>query len=404
MNNFVYIITPDERRILNQSGDRMPIGARYLESTLNTHGIKSRTLDLNHLDTGKVLMGFSELKMTGEKPRAICFSTMTPTAKQTKELSRKIKKTIPNVPLYVGGFHPTNKHGDFEGIAEEVRGYGEDKLLAKLTDTKPREFDINRYPIPKRETRDIQRYRYNLDGLVASTMITSRGCPNGCVFCSNYDKEQKRRNPENIEEELKQIKSQGYKGVYFLDDNFTLNPNHAINVATMCRKLNLKFRIEARADTMKDYLAQYLGEAGCLVAGLGIESGNDRILQRSGKNQTTEQVRKAVINLNKYGVKTKGFFIIGLPGEDEESAKQTIEYARELHKCGLHYADFYPLIPFPGSPVHRMPDRMGIKILDNDSSKYISGGKELYIPTETEHLPRDKIKELIMEARSEWKK
>lgn len=95
--------------------------------------------------------------------------------------------------------------------------------------------------------------------------------------------------------------------------------------------------------------------------------------------------------------------MIGLPGETEDSARRTIQFADELKHLGLNYADFYPLMPFDGSPIKKTPEKYGIRILERDTTKYCNGGKELYVPTETEKLSQAKIKELLTEARSRWK-
>lgn len=392
----IYLISPDERKMLINAGDRMPLGTRYLSAALTENQIEHKVFDLNHDDETEVLRLVHK-----EKPEYIGLSFLSPTAKQTKDLIAKIKKLSLDTSIIVGGFHVTNNPDDFSGLADVISpGYGEDGLVGLLDFSVPNEFDINRYPIPNRQSSE--RYSLNLEGLRASTMITSRGCPFSCVFCSNFDKQQKRRNIDNIAEELDIIKSQGYQAVYLLDDTFTLNPLHVEDVTTELAKRGLKYRIETRATMLSEGTAKLLGETGCLVAGLGIESGSDEILKNSCKGQTTERVRQEVEHLNKYGVKTKGFFIIGLPGETEQTARQTINFAQELKGLGLAYADFYPLCPFPGTKVYSNPQSLGIEIKDRDYSHYLNGGRELICPTQTKQLSSERIKQLIIEARKQW--
>jgi len=401
----IYLISPDETNMLRDAGDRMPLGVLYLSAALKANEIPNRIIDLNHYSPEKLLEGFRGMSMMKDwpKPEAICFSFMSPTSKQTKYLINETKKYL-DVPIIVGGFHVTNKPGDFSDIASEIHGYGESKLISLLDDIgRIEEFDINRYPIPNREALDRSLYNYKLEGRKATTMITSRGCPMKCSFCSNFDKHQKRRDIDNIKEEIGRIKQAGYEAVYLLDDSFTLNNAHAMRVATELYKQKLKYRIETRANHINDYVAELLAETGCLVAGMGIESGNNQILKKSLKGQTKDAVRKAVHQLGNHGIKTKGFFIIGLPGETHQSAVDTLNFAESLRHEGLAYADFYPLCPYPGSPIYQNPEKFDIIIEDQDYSHYLNGGKELVVPTRTRDLTSEQIKEFIQAARRKWK-
>jgi radical SAM superfamily enzyme YgiQ (UPF0313 family) len=194
----------------------------------------------------------------------------------------------------------------------------------------------------------------------------------------------------------------GYEAVYLVDDSFTLNKEFAYNVAMELYKRDLKYRVELRATQLDRELAEYLGQTGCLVAGIGIESGNDDILKNCNKATNTERIRYAVKNLARNGVKVKGFFIIGLPGETEQTAQDTLHFANELKGLGLSYADFYPMCPYPGSPIGDTPDKYGIEVLCNDYKKYLNGGKTLVIPAQTKDLSADRIKEYIKRARQLW--
>lgn len=401
--NNTIIVTPNERNQLKNAGDRMPLGALYLSSALKIHKIPHRVIDLNHYDEGKLIKGIFEKCFIGDRVENVCMSFMSPSENQMAELSRNIKKVSPKTKIIVGGPHVTN--ANFSGEADHViRGYGEHQLINILDDLgKIEKFDINNYSIPNRGALDQRDYNFELEGLEATTMITSRGCPNKCVFCANTNHSQTRRNIENIAEELDEIKDRGYKAVYLLDDTFLLDRQSAIQTAIELGKRGLDYRVEARANHIDDYMAYALAETRCRVAGIGIESGNNEILRKSKKGQRVEQVEKAVRLLDKYQIKTKGFFIIGLPGETEETARQTIDLANNLRNKGLAYADFYPLCPYPGSEVAKNPEKYGIEILDPNPEHYLNGGKELYIPTQTKNLKKSKIKELIMGAREQWR-
>ena len=373
-DEIIYLISANERGFLKAAGDRMPLGNLYLSAVLKSEGIEHKVIDLNHDDWEKVIK-----EIEREQPEMVGLSVMSPVYKQMNEIARQIKKISPFTKIVAGGFHVTSMPGSMKHIDEEIMGYAEIAILRARKGKnggKINWVDINEYPIPNRGAVDASRYKMRLEGLKATTMITSRGCPFNCCFCGNFDKIQKRRHMANIEQELKEIVDMGYKAVYLLDDSFTLNKAHAEIVARLMRKHNLKYRIETRANLLDEHMVRILASTGCIMAGIGIESGSDRILKNICKGQTTEQVRNAVKLLGKYRIKSKGFFMFGLPGETEKDAYKTIEFAKELKGYGMAYADFYILMPFPGTPIWKDPNKYGIKIMEKDFTKYLVAGKD----------------------------
>lgn len=388
----IYLVSPNEREMLNDAGDRMPLGNLYLSSALKANRFDHKVVDLNHEDKQDFLGEIADVK-----PELVGLSFMSPTYQQMKELSYDIRFASPDTKIVAGGFHVTNSP-DFP--AEIIQEYGESKLVNLLTGGNE-EFDINRYPIPNRSALPKDRYNYKLEGRKATTMITSRGCPMSCVFCSNFDKTQKRRSLDNIASEINEIK-EDYDAVYLLDDTFTLNREYASDVIDLLDAADMKYRIEARADMLGKRLVKKLSK-NCELVGLGVESGDNSILKRAGKNQTTDQVEDAVSRLNDYDIKSKGFFIIGLPGETYKTAVKTSLFARKLNRKGMKYADFYPLCPYPGTDILANPDKHGITIDEEDCSKYLNGGKELVVPTHTKDLNKECIEIIIKQNRAKWK-
>lgn len=387
----IVLISPDERNILAGAGDRQPLGLMYLSSALQRNRIRHKVFDLNHTPEENV-----KDFIRHSNPQFVGLTYLAPTEQQSYELIDRLRAVSPFTRFLVGGIQVTNNPG--KSNAEEIKGYGEHQLINLIAGTKE-QWDIDKYPVPNRECLDKRNYTYEIEGLSTATMITSRGCPNMCAFCSVPNKKQERRIGSSIREELGNIHDLGYKAVHFYDDSFAVDKIHAIDVmnATMARKL--KYRVELRANHIDRDLARKLGETGCLVAAVGVESGSDVILRGIHKAENTDTIRKAIYELGNAGVKSKGFFIIGLPGETEQTARKTIEFAKELKKLGMTYADFYPLMPFKGSPIGDNPSEYGIEILEIDTRKYFNGGKELVVPTQTRSLSQAKIKELITEAR-----
>jgi radical SAM superfamily enzyme YgiQ (UPF0313 family) len=281
--------------------------------------------------------------------------------------------------------------------------YGERGILEALKGqtgiiNSPSKF--NDYPLPNRKKIDSKNYSLDIGGFNGTTMISSRGCPFGCVFCASHEKIVQFRTLESIERELNEINNLDYKAVYVLDENF-LNDKSLYEKINLFNNQRIKYKIEGRTNNITPQLAESLRKTGCLEISLGIESGNDEILKRINKRTTVEENRRAIKILGKTGINVKGFFILGLPGETKETARETIRFAEEMKEVGLTSADFYVLTPFPGSEVWDNPEKFGIKILSRNFNEYLQKGDPVI---ETEKLNQEEIKELLIEARERWKK
>jgi len=166
---------------------------------------------------------------------------------------------------------------------------------------------------------------------------------------------------------------------------------------------NLPFRVTTRANLIDDSKLEILAKNGCDWLSLGIESGDDEILKLSNKRMKAYDDHIATQKAAKHGLNVKGFFIIGLPGESEESAKKTIEFAKYLKGEGLTAADFYYLTPFPGTPIWNDPKKYGIEIIDKDYTNYLQAGKTAHCVIKTKYLNNKRIEELVGQAKREFK-
>ena len=400
----VYLVNPSERAILEQAGDRMPLGLLYIAKELERFNHPVKVYDMNHETEDKLVDD-----IVRENPHIVGISCLTtPMLNETKKLIQTIKRYADRI--VVGGYHPTIMPEDFRGLADSVViGEGEYGIECLVNDING--FKMNTRPVnlralgkPARHLLDSNRYNLIQEGLRTSTMITSRGCPNKCVYCGNMNRLVRNHDLEDIEDELKEIKNSGYQAVYFLDDVFTINKNRAIGIGQLAKEAGLRFRITTRANYITSDLIRCLASQGLDIASMGVESGNSEVLNACGKGQTIGQIREAVALCGDYGVKTKGFFILGLPGETEKTAYQTIRFAEELSNLGMEYFDFYSLVPFPGTDIWKNPDKYGLKIIDTDYTHYLQATKgEPKIVCETKELKADKISELLIEAKRRLK-
>ena len=382
MEKLTYLINPSERKILRTAGDRMPLGLLYIARSLEKQGTNVKVYDLNHQD--ETLLMYDVLM---NNPQTIGVSCLTsPMVNETKRLLKRLKAYSNDGKLLVGGYHPTIMPGDFKDLARVIEGPGEIGEITDLT--------------PNRRLLNSSKYGLSQEGLRTGTAITSRGCPNDCVFCGNLNRKVIYHTMDAVSQDLDELVKQGFNAVYFLDDVFTLNKERAKQIGSLCKDRDLKFRLTTRANYLDRDLIKDLASKGLDIVSMGVESGNNEILKNCGKNQTTEKIQEAVNILTQEGVKSKGFFIIGLPGETETTARQTLDFAKTLKAYGMKTQDFYPLVPFPGTEIWTNPYKFGINIIDFDYTNYLQANRtEPKIVCETKDLSADRINTLLREAK-----
>jgi radical SAM superfamily enzyme YgiQ (UPF0313 family) len=226
--------------------------------------------------------------------------------------------------------------------------------------------DLDSLPFPAHHLYKIDQYtnlQPRTDGLDpnarAYTIITSRGCPYQCVYCSKAVTGNlwRPRSPENVVAEWKKLVVElGASEIGVTDDVMTLDVKRAKGICRLLIDEGLNqvpwITIHGiRADNTDLELFRLMKEAGCKRVGFGVESGNQRVLDIMKKNQTIEDVREAFSNAREAGLQTIGFFIFGLPGENEETMEDTIKLALELDP---DLANFMIAAPFPGTELYQM--------------------------------------------------
>ncbi len=212
--------------------------------------------------------------------------------------------------------------------------------------------DLDSLPFPARDLFELKRYPlYAPDGEQMLTLLSSRGCPYNCSFCFKgiVGRTYRRRSPENVVAEIEEmIRRYGVRNFYFIDDLFTIDVRSLNKLMDKFEehKLDIRFRCLARVDRVTPELLERLYKNGCRQIHYGIESGNPEVLKRTAKNIKLEQVVQAVDWTAEVGIASKGYFILGLPGDTEETIEQTINFAASLP---LTEAMFSIATPFPGT-------------------------------------------------------
>jgi magnesium-protoporphyrin IX monomethyl ester (oxidative) cyclase len=189
-------------------------------------------------------------------------------------------------------------------------------------------------------------------------VITSRGCPYNCVFCSNcivWGKQWRPRSPKNVVDELEQIiEAFGIEQVDFSDDNMTLDRQRMVEICDLIVERRLKFEWFTpngiRADSLDEALLRKMKAAGCKKIRIAPESGVQRVVNEViMKNQDLKAVEQAVILCKKVGIKVGCFFVIGLIGETKADIEKTIEFAYELRGLGADTFIFSIAMPLYGT-------------------------------------------------------
>lgn len=231
------------------------------------------------------------------------------------------------------------------------------------TNPRPPIENLDSIPFPARDLYDntiYQDYFLKRFGRKQTSIITTRGCPFDCDFCSRpiFSKNFRARSAENVVEELCEISRLGYDWVWFSDDCFTLSTKRVLKVCEGMerRHLDLNWECLSRVDTFNVDIANAMKSAGCKRVFFGIESGDDGILKEMRKQINTNDVRKAVEAAVKVGLESAGFFIVGYPGENDSTILKTLRFATELP---LDYVSFSLPYPIPGTGLYnKVKDRM----------------------------------------------
>ncbi|MCE7988501.1 MAG: radical SAM protein [Caldilinea sp. CFX5] len=207
-------------------------------------------------------------------------------------------------------------------------------------------------PIPHHEMLPLDKQRMPMMKGAFTFIVTSRGCPAGCKYCIkhvSYQNSVRVRSAENMCDEIEYLNKLGIYNIHMYADLFTVNREHVMSFCEelIRRNIKIKWTCNSRVDYVDEEMLTLMGKAGCWLISWGIESANEQVLKLARKGYKKEQAFKALKWAKAAGIKNWGYFIIGLPGETEESILETIAYAKELP---LDIALFHVAAPYPGTP------------------------------------------------------
>ena len=340
-----------------------PLGLAYIASMLEKNDIDVKIIDSIVL---KLTLEDVVKQAVEYLPDHIGISAMTPTIHRSITLAKELKKYLPDIPIIFGGPDPSQHPKEvekYECVDTVVVGEGEYAMvdivknnLRGIVHGSPIK-DLDELPFPARHLLPMELYFSGVSLSKRSpqaTMITSRGCPHDCAFCSKstFGRLYRVRSPKNVIAEIKYLmKEYGVKEISFWDDIWGLSDSWAEEFCDLILEegIDLTWSCEARVDTVNLEKLKLMKKAGCWNIFYGIESGNQDLLDIIGKGVTLEQIRNAIKWTKKAGIEIRANFMLALPGETPEKAQKTIDFAKELDP---DFVKFNITTPYPGTRLH----------------------------------------------------
>ncbi len=212
--------------------------------------------------------------------------------------------------------------------------------------------NLDDLPLPLHGLLPLAKYRAPLVRGAYGFVVTARGCPGGCRFCIkhvSYGRAVRLRSPESVLQEIEQLVLLGVRSIHMYADLFTVDREQVVGICEgiLARHLPVRWTCNSRVDYVDEDLLHLMQRAGCWMISWGIESGDAGMLQRMHKGISLDQVRQALRWSRAAGIRNWGYFVIGLPGETEDSIRSTIRFSKELP---LDLALFHIAAPHPGTP------------------------------------------------------
>ncbi|MFH2070133.1 MAG: radical SAM protein [Elusimicrobiota bacterium] len=212
--------------------------------------------------------------------------------------------------------------------------------------------NLDGVPFPARHLSKYHLYKSILaKGSPITTIVSSRGCPFKCYFCSNLESGQKVRfrSAKNVVDEIHEcVEKFGITDFLFFDELFTLKKERVVQICDEidARGLKIHWHCRSRADTLDREMVQKMKKAGCRLIQFGIETGSQRLQKLINKNLNLEKVEENIKMVKSEGILTYADFMFGLPSETDEESQMTLEYAKRI---GIDYVVFGMFHPVPGS-------------------------------------------------------
>lgn len=384
-----------------------PLGIGYLVSVLKgRHDLVPLDLWLEDIPMNRV---FKLIDKT--KPDVFCVSVYAAQYSYFKPFVSELKKKYPKKKIIAGGPGATFSYKVFlEKTAVDycVLGEAEDTLKellenmespenvagiaykkggkVVLTPKRAQISDLDSLPFPDRDFFDIERYISSYQasdcgkfkGLKTLNLIAGRGCPYHCVYCSKTFSGFRMRSVGSIGEEIRTLKDKyGVQALDFNDELVIMNRKRSLDLCKVLKKSGLKWFCQGRINVMTREILGAMKEAGCESVGYGVEAYTQRILDSMRKEVSVKDIVPVIKMSREAGIEPRVQYMYALPGEDENSIKDTMRFFEE---ADLPY-ESVAVITFPGTKLYE--DVRNRKLIP-DEEKYLLGLDDGY----TKDLPQ----------------
>lgn len=344
-----------------------PLGAITVATVMNQTGFETEVLDLAGVK------GWEKTAMDRIPGYdAVGFSTTTQQTSRVSVLLARINQEFPGMHTVAGGAGPTTDPLRYVGMgcSKVVKNEGEYAFSAWEPEgpqvvTMPLPDNLNRLPFADRDLVDIKSYTFQVwdtDGtpMPSTHIMSTRGCPMACSFCSGRELDYYRRyrafSPKRIVAELEFIRNKwGFNAFTDYSDEINIDKKWLLEYCSLMKGRGFKMRSFCVAKLLTEELAKAMKDAGWVQICFGAESGSDEILKLSTINKTTvADTIRATHTAQKHGLRVKLFIQVGLPGETRETALMTKRMLLEAHPDDF---DCTISTPFPGSPHFEHPEK-----------------------------------------------
>ena len=382
----------------------LPLGLAYVAASLEKAGFPVEVLD-NYLLEKPIDQVKLEVKRLN--PEIVGITCSSATYSRCIETAKAVKESLPTCTVVVGGWHPTYEpdsmlqHPEIDYV---VMGEGEramvelsthitksadDESLAGVAGIAYRRggrivknaqrfiSNLDEIPFPARHLLPMHMYDRQIEYLTVKpvdNMNIMRGCPYNCAFCETkqlWGSACRGFSPKYVLEEIKHLMANyGTKGIYFINDNFTIRKKDTFELCGLIKenKIDIEWVCDTRVDLVSKELLKEMKTAGCKTIWFGGESGSQRILDKVNKRVTLKQTEDAFKLCREEGIQTACSFLLGIPGETVAEMKATFKFARKLDPDWCRFNIF---VAVPGSALYKEVMEKGLYDKVEDFAAYV---------------------------------
>ena len=373
--------------VREEGGKYPPLGLMYVQAYMKAHTdfeVELLDADANGLD----YPGLEE-EVKGKEPDLVGVTALTHNLVDVVQTVAAVRRARPQAHINLGGPHVNafpREASRIEALDSLTVGDGEaafTELAQRVAAAKPIETvpglmvraasgewtgvpqagairDIDILPFPDHSADQAKFYNIMGTASAVATMVTSRGCPFRCTFCSTPREHYRERSAASVVDEMAACMEAGVEEIYFVDDTFNVHPERvtAICERIVDRELKVKWSCRLRIDRTTFDLLERMKAAGCTRVQYGVETSTDEGLEVLGKGITVSQVRDVIAWTKKAGIPAVTYFMIGCPHErTRDDVLRTIRFAKELD---TDMAMFNVLTPMPGCKLHEQGVARGV--------------------------------------------